>query len=488
MLQAMQTDHPGSMTTVHANDPGNAISRLRTMVGYADGDLNREVIMQQIAESLSGGLIVHVERLQDGNRRVTSIVAVDPLPEGGAVIPRAELFAYDVAGSGRRTAGWWAPGGHAASSPSISRSAWWPRASGTTPHGSSRSSGPGLPKARAASRARVPDRPAALGGWWSARLFWTREETMVYLVASTAIVAVCAVLAARVIGCVREERLAQRAWAAPAVSGGTSGGPLRDAHPARRAAAGQERDTPLGRRLCAAGVELAPRQWIAVVAGAAVLAGACACAASGVAAFGAIAAGAVPALACVQVRQRARKRSELLDVQLAHALPQIAASLRSSLTLERALRVGLVHMDDPLHGEIARVLADATYGTPLHEALEAMARRTQSEDVRTLASAARMRQGSGGSVAAALALVSSRVNARLKAARELKVEVAGTRLAKWFVAGAMPAIFLIMYAMNADFARFYTTEPLGWAVLGAAAVLEAVGLALAHAVTSLDRR
>ena len=196
----------------------------------------------------------------------------------------------------------------------------------------------------------------------------------------------------------------------------------------------------------------------------------------------------MPALACLQVRQRARKRSELLDVQLAHALPQIAASLRSSLTLERALRVGLVHMDDPLHGEIARVLADATYGTPLHEALEAMARRTQSEDVRTLASAARMRQGSGGSVAAALALISSRVNARLKAARELKVEVAGTRLAKWFVAGAMPAIFLIMYAMNDDFARFYTTEPLGWAVLGAAAVLEAVGLALAHAVTSLDRR
>ncbi|MFR1637822.1 MAG: CpaF family protein [Eggerthellaceae bacterium] len=55
MLQAMQTDHPGSMTTVHANDPGNAISRLRTMVGYADGDLSRDAIVQQIAESLQGG-------------------------------------------------------------------------------------------------------------------------------------------------------------------------------------------------------------------------------------------------------------------------------------------------------------------------------------------------------------------------------------------------------------------------------------------------
>lgn len=98
MLQAMKTDHPGSMTTVHANDPGNAISRLRTMVGYADGDLSREVIVQQIAESLQGGLVVHVERLRDGSRRVTSIVAIDPLPEGSAVIPRAELFLFEAEG------------------------------------------------------------------------------------------------------------------------------------------------------------------------------------------------------------------------------------------------------------------------------------------------------------------------------------------------------------------------------------------------------
>ncbi len=98
MLQAMQTDHPGSMTTIHANDPGNAISRLRTMVGYADGDLSRDVIMQQIAESLQGGLIVHTERMRDGCRRITSIVAIDPLSEGGSVIPRAELFSYEIDG------------------------------------------------------------------------------------------------------------------------------------------------------------------------------------------------------------------------------------------------------------------------------------------------------------------------------------------------------------------------------------------------------
>lgn len=113
MLQAMQTDHPGSMTTVHANDPGNAISRLRTMVGYADGDLGREIIVQQIAESLQGGLVVHIERMRDGCRRVTSIVAIDPLPEGSTVIPRAELFSFDVDGvdaSGRVVGSWRACG------------------------------------------------------------------------------------------------------------------------------------------------------------------------------------------------------------------------------------------------------------------------------------------------------------------------------------------------------------------------------------------
>lgn len=98
MLQAMQTDHPGSMTTVHANDPGNALSRLRTMVGYANADLGRDVIVQQIAESLAGGLIVHVERMRDGGRRVTSIVAVDQMPEGATVIPRAELFRFEPRG------------------------------------------------------------------------------------------------------------------------------------------------------------------------------------------------------------------------------------------------------------------------------------------------------------------------------------------------------------------------------------------------------
>lgn len=109
MLQAMQTDHRGSMTTIHANDPDNAISRLQTMVGYAGSDLSDHVIMRQIAESLQGGLIVQLDKLTDGQRKVTSIVAVDPLPAGSQIIPRTELFSFESEGAGQngRICGRW---------------------------------------------------------------------------------------------------------------------------------------------------------------------------------------------------------------------------------------------------------------------------------------------------------------------------------------------------------------------------------------------
>ncbi|WP_080802095.1 type II secretion system F family protein [Arabiibacter massiliensis] len=201
---------------------------------------------------------------------------------------------------------------------------------------------------------------------------------------------------------------------------------------------------------------------------------------------GAVMAAAVGAVLAGREGSARRKRKEEFDMQFVRMLPQLAASVRSSLTIERALRLACSRSEDPLRGELTRVVADVTYGTPLATSLEDMARRTGSPDVRALASATRMQQRFGGSVAPVLDMVAAHAGARLKASRELKTELAGTRLAKWFVALSMPGIFLIMYATNADFARFYAAEPLGWAVAGAAAVLEVVGLIACRSITALD--
>ncbi len=134
--------------------------------------------------------------------------------------------------------------------------------------------------------------------------------------------------------------------------------------------------------------------WIAQLAALAFVAFAVATALSGRAVVGAGAGAAVLGAMGARLHLLRKRRQELLSQQFTRVLPQVAASVRSSLTLERALRTAASHVEDPLREEVARVLADAAYGTTLAEAFELMAARTGDPDVRALAAAVRIQQGS----------------------------------------------------------------------------------------------
>ncbi len=90
MLQAMNTGHEGSMTTLHANSTRDALSRLETMVLMAGMDLPLRAIREQIASAID--LIVQVERLRDGTRRVTCIAEVQGLES--EVVVMQELYRF----------------------------------------------------------------------------------------------------------------------------------------------------------------------------------------------------------------------------------------------------------------------------------------------------------------------------------------------------------------------------------------------------------
>jgi pilus assembly protein CpaF len=92
MLQAMNTGHDGSLSTVHANTPRDALARIETMVMMAGYDLPMRAIRQQVAAALD--MIVHLERLEDGSRRVTSIVEVQRMESD--TITLQELFNFQV--------------------------------------------------------------------------------------------------------------------------------------------------------------------------------------------------------------------------------------------------------------------------------------------------------------------------------------------------------------------------------------------------------
>jgi pilus assembly protein CpaF len=92
MLQAMNTGHDGSLSTIHSNGPRDALARVETMVLMAGYDLPVRAIRQQVSSALDA--IIHLERLEDGSRRVTSITEVQRMESD--VITMQELFKFQI--------------------------------------------------------------------------------------------------------------------------------------------------------------------------------------------------------------------------------------------------------------------------------------------------------------------------------------------------------------------------------------------------------
>lgn len=96
MLQAMNTGHDGSLTTIHANTPRDALSRLETMIQMTGMRLSERAMRQQIASAID--LVLQIARLSDGARRVTSISEITGME--GETITMQEIFQYERTGIG----------------------------------------------------------------------------------------------------------------------------------------------------------------------------------------------------------------------------------------------------------------------------------------------------------------------------------------------------------------------------------------------------
>jgi len=94
LLQAMNTGHDGSMGTLHANTPREAMTRLESMITMGGFSLPSKTLREMISTSID--VIVQAERLRDGSRRITHITEVVGIE--GDVITTQDLFVYDISG------------------------------------------------------------------------------------------------------------------------------------------------------------------------------------------------------------------------------------------------------------------------------------------------------------------------------------------------------------------------------------------------------
>jgi pilus assembly protein CpaF len=97
MLQAMNTGHDGSMSTIHANTPRDALFRLENMVLMASANLPLRALRAQIASAIN--LIVQVERMRDGIRRVVQICEISGME--GEIVSTRDIFTFQYQGENR---------------------------------------------------------------------------------------------------------------------------------------------------------------------------------------------------------------------------------------------------------------------------------------------------------------------------------------------------------------------------------------------------
>jgi pilus assembly protein CpaF len=96
MLQAMNTGHDGSMCTLHANRPREALTRLENMVGMAGFNMSPKAVRQQIASAIH--LVIQIARMRDGIRRITNVMEIVGME--GEVITAQDLFVFEFEGEG----------------------------------------------------------------------------------------------------------------------------------------------------------------------------------------------------------------------------------------------------------------------------------------------------------------------------------------------------------------------------------------------------
>jgi len=94
MLQAMNTGHDGSLTTIHANTPRDALSRLETMVAMASLNIPENAVRRQISSAID--VVVQVNRMSDGTRKIVSVAEITGME--GSVVTMQDIFVYSKRG------------------------------------------------------------------------------------------------------------------------------------------------------------------------------------------------------------------------------------------------------------------------------------------------------------------------------------------------------------------------------------------------------
>ena len=456
MLQALNTGHEGSLVTVHANSPDDAIHRLETLATMSDLHIPFEALRDQINSAIH--LIVQIDRYADGRRRIAEVALVASTRRETFRLGTVAQFESDAVGPDRKVTGRFR---HFPLPPAIARrlmlmghevpDEFGPEAEApATPEREAELMAEGRARARRAAGGdgprhdrrprctsaaptaapRSPPAAASEGGGSALRALLERLDQ-------------------RLRGDL--ERPAARAVAAL----------LRrppDADRLRRDRGRRAASSP------ACVLTLLTPPIVAFVLGYVFV---------------------VAGLRWWVERQRAKRRDAFMD-QLPDLARMLSNGTQAGLSIAGAVQMSARELDDPAAAEMAAVVQEMRLGQPLDVALERLQKRLPSREVAVLMSTIIIQQRAGGDTVRALQELGGTLEARKDLIREIRTVLSGSVFTSYIVAGIGIVAIVLMNVLTPGVMREMTSSPAGLLALGVAGVLWTVAFVLIRATTKVD--
>lgn len=171
----------------------------------------------------------------------------------------------------------------------------------------------------------------------------------------------------------------------------------------------------------------------------------------------------------LKVRRDSGKKK--FEEQLGQAMPLIASNLRAGSSVAQAIWPVAENMSDPIKSEFRRLTSDIRAGTPVPEALDKVADRTGSRDLRLFATAIDISQQTGGSLADITENVGQTVRARVEARKAIRSKTSLNRIESQIMVGLPVFMMAALLAISPSHREFYS-QPSGWALIALAVVLD----------------
>ena len=472
LLQAMNTGHDGSMGTLHANSPREALSRLESMITMGGYSLPSRTIREMICASID--VIIQAARLRDGSRRITHITEVMGM-EGDVIITQ-DLFVYDILGEDANGNLWDSTGRPVSGGRSSGTGrAITAKTCGSRPRSTLRKPRPEL-EIEEAARAHET---YGLSLWWLSRSVGSRGSSSIRFCPANGTPNV-AWRASRAPSRWRRARFA----AAQKIRREQVEGTLKQLEARQKKA----KRVPLSVRIAQAGLDWSTRRFMMtagtlgrrrLLGGDFCWAPVC-CPRSGLALRPAA---GLPLwlLSFLKKRREARFLDAFPD-----AVDVIVRGIKAGLPLLDSLKLIASEAQEPIRSEIRAIIDTQTIGIPLGEACLRLYERMPLPEANFFGIVISIQQRAGGNLSEALGNLSRVLRDRKKMKAKIKA-MSQEAKASAAIIGALPiAVMSLVYVTSPDYISMLWTESLGRMMLACSAVWMSIGIFVMRKMINFD--